>query len=48
MTPAITWTNNNPSTIHNTLKRKLGREPTHNELTAEVWRIIQEARDERS
>ena len=38
----ITHTNNNPSTIYNRLKSKLGREPNNLELQAEVYRIIRE------
>lgn len=30
-------------TIYEALRTKLGREPTHTELTAEVLRIIREA-----
>jgi hypothetical protein len=34
-------------TIYEAVKTKLGREPNHVELTAEVRRILQEAADER-
>ncbi len=44
----ITWHNDNPNTIWNTLARKLGREPTNAEATAEVKRILAESRAERS
>ncbi len=37
-----TWTNDNPNTIWNQLARKLGREPTNDEATAEVKRIMSE------
>lgn len=37
------WTNKNPMTIHNRLKDKLGREPTHDELKVEVRRIMEAA-----
>lgn len=45
MTVRVTFTvaNDNPNTIHNVLKRKLGREPSHAELRAEVTRIRTEA-----
>ncbi len=39
-----TWTNNNPNTIYNKLKAKLQREPTIDEIKAELTRIIREAR----
>ena len=42
---SITWRNDNPNTIANVLKRRLGREPTNAELKAEVLRILREARD---
>ena len=34
MTVAVTttWTNSNPNTIYNVLAKKLGREPTRDEL----------------
>jgi len=38
-------TNHKP-TIYEVLKEKLGREPTHKELVAEVKRILTEARNE--
>ena len=41
-TVATTWTNNNPETIWNKLARRLGREPTTAEATAEVRRILRE------
>lgn len=43
----ITWTNRNPNTIWNRLAARLGREPTDAEATAEVKRILAEAREER-
>jgi hypothetical protein len=45
MGPKITFTvrNDNPNTIHNRLKARLGREPTHAELKAEVSRILSDA-----
>ena len=44
MTTRITWTNDNPNTIWNQLKARLGREPTTDEAIAEVKRIMGEAR----
>lgn len=41
---SISWRNDDPSTIYNVLKRKLGREPTNAELKAEVLRILREAK----
>jgi hypothetical protein len=41
---SITWTNHNPGTIWNRLAAQLGREPTNAEATAEVKRILREAR----
>lgn len=38
----VTWTNDNPNTIWNRLKAKLGRTPTHEETTAEVMRILRD------
>jgi hypothetical protein len=35
-----TWRNDNPNTIAHRLAAKLGREPTHAELVAEVKRIL--------
>jgi hypothetical protein len=45
MPPVIrfTVTNNNPNTIHNKLKARLGREPTGAELRDECRRIMSEA-----
>lgn len=43
----VTWRNDNPTTIWNTLARKLGREPTNAEAKAEVLRILREDRNER-
>ncbi len=43
MKVTITWRNENPNTIWNVLARKLGREPTDAEATAEVHRIMQDA-----
>lgn len=39
---AVTWTNNNPSTIWNRLAARLGREPTHAEAKAEVERLLRD------
>ena len=47
MNISITVHNDNPGTIHNKLKAKLGREPTSEEAAAEVKRILKEATDER-
>ncbi len=47
MRVSITFTNNNPNTIWNTLARKLGRESTSDEARAEVQRILAEAREVR-
>ena len=47
ITITTTWTNNNPNTVWNKLAQKLGREPTNAEATAEVRRILTEAREER-
>ena len=41
---SITFRNDNPNTIWNTLARKLGREPTNEEAKAEVLRILREAK----
>lgn len=46
MIVTITFHNGNPSTIWNVLARKLGREPTHQEATEEVKRILREAHEE--
>mgnify|MGYP006921335129 CR=1 FL=1 len=43
-TVTFTVTNNNPNTIWNRLKERLGREPTNAEATAEVKRILRDAR----
>ena len=43
---SITHRNDNPNTIYNVLKRKLGREPTAAEVKAEVQRILREARND--
>ena len=45
---SITWRNDDPSTIYNVLKRKLGREPTNAEAIAEVERIKTEGLVERA
>jgi hypothetical protein len=42
----VTWRNDNPNTIWNRLAARLGREPTHEEAKAEVYRILSEARCE--
>lgn len=44
---SITFHNPDPNTIWNTLARKLGREPTNAEATAEVWRILGDVRADR-
>lgn len=44
MQTTITWHNPNPNTIWNKLAAKLGRQPTHEEATAEVKRILLEAK----
>lgn len=44
----VTWHNDNPDTIWNRLKAKLGREPTNEEAKAEVRRIMTEAYVERA
>ena len=36
----ITFTNKNPETIYNKLTAKLGREPSHSEVKAELNRIL--------
>lgn len=43
----VTVHNDNPNTIYNKLKAKLGREPTSQEIKAEVHRILDEGRAER-
>jgi hypothetical protein len=43
----VTWHNAGPHTIWGKLATKLGREPTNAEATAEVKRILAEAREER-
>jgi len=37
---SITYTNNNPDTIYNRLKVKLGREPTSQEVKDDLTRIL--------
>lgn len=44
----VTWRNDNPNTIWNTLARKLGREPTNAEAKAEVLRILRTSNQEAS
>ena len=44
----IRFVNSNPDTIWNRLTVKLGREPTDEEATAEVRRILSEAYGESS
>ena len=44
MNITTTWHNSNPDTIWNRLAAKLGRTPTDAEVTAEVRRILAEAR----
>jgi hypothetical protein len=48
MIVTVTFRNDNPNTIWNTLARKLGREPTNAEGKAEVLRILGEARIDRT
>ena len=44
MNVTTTWHNSNPNTVWNQLAAKLGRTPTDAEVTAEVRRILAEAR----
>lgn len=44
MNITTTWHNANPGTIWSRLSAKLGRTPTDAEVTAEVRRILAEAR----
>ena len=44
MNITTTWHNSNPNTVWNRLAAKLGRTPTDAEVTAEVRRILAEAR----
>lgn len=44
MKVTFTVKNDNPNTVWNQLKRKLGREPSSNEVKLEAYRIIAEAR----
>ena len=44
MNITTTWHNSNPDTIWARLTAKLGRTPTDAEVTAEVLRILAEAR----
>jgi hypothetical protein len=44
MKTTITFNNSNPETIENKLAEKLGRKPSHEELTREVSRILRESR----
>lgn len=46
-TVTTTWTNRNPNTIWNRLAERLGREPTNQEATDEVKRILAEGRASR-
>ena len=39
----VSFRNDNPNTIWNTLARRLGREPTDEEGAAEVRRILEES-----
>lgn len=39
------WRNDNPQTVANVLARKIGREPTSEELRREVLRILREAKE---
>lgn len=34
-----TWQNDNPNTIYNKLAAKIGRQPTHDEVIADMRRI---------
>jgi hypothetical protein len=43
ITTTISVLNPKPDSIYSVLKRKLGREPSHNELVAEVKRILASA-----
>lgn len=43
MTQTTTWTNDNPNTIYNRLAVTLGRQPTNEEASDEVRRILTEA-----
>lgn len=40
MDTTVTWTNNNPNTVYNKLARKLGREPTREEVKKDLDRIM--------
>ena len=44
MNVTVTWHNASPNTIWGKLAARLGREPTNAEATAEVKRILSEAR----
>lgn len=44
----VTWHNANPNTIWGKLAARLGREPTNQEATDEVKRILDEALIERA
>jgi hypothetical protein len=48
MRVTFTVRNDNPNTIHNRLKARLGREPTNAELRDEVRRILSESTCERA
>jgi hypothetical protein len=43
MKVTFTVTNNNPDTIWNQLAKRLGREPTNQEITQEIERILNRA-----
>ena len=42
MKVTVTWRNDNPATIWNQLAKRLGREPTNQEASDEVRRILRE------
>lgn len=44
ITVSTTWTNRNPDTIYNRLAAKLGREPTSEEIKADLARITDAVR----
>ena len=44
MRVTTTWRNDNPNTIWNVLRKRLGREPTKAEVLADLQRISDEVR----
>jgi hypothetical protein len=42
----VTWQNDNSDTIYNRLASKLGRQPTTDEVKAELDRILREVKHE--